>query len=82
MKHTTDLHTPLRIKLDEKTKEKVISTRIRCARNLSMFPLNPSGTKQTRLEIADLMEKVFAKLEGDLKGKFYRHTDMTVEQQK
>jgi creatine kinase len=41
--------------------EKIITTRIRVARNLAFFPLNPAGTKETRLEIADLMEKVTSK---------------------
>lgn len=62
-----------------------------------MFPLNPGGTLQTRLEIAELMEKVvfeanahvltsifqvFAQLEGDFGGEFFRHSSMTDEQRK
>jgi len=59
-----------------------VSTRIRVARNLAKFPLNPGGTLKTRLEIADLMEKVFATLEGDLAGNFFRHTSMTSAEEK
>jgi protein-arginine kinase len=52
------------------------------ARNLAKFPLNPGGTLKTRLDIADLMEKVFATLEGDLAGNFFRHTSMTAAEEK
>ncbi|KAK3705667.1 hypothetical protein QZH41_000941 [Actinostola sp. cb2023] len=69
------------VDLNPEAKSKIISTRIRVARNIATFPLNPGGTKETRLEIADLMEKVFSGLEGDLAGTFYRHTTMTPEQQ-
>ena len=44
------------VQLDEQAKKKIVSTRVRCARNLSMFPLNTGGTKETRLQIANLME--------------------------
>uniref|UniRef100_A0A7S1HSZ7 Arginine kinase n=1 Tax=Eutreptiella gymnastica TaxID=73025 RepID=A0A7S1HSZ7_9EUGL len=78
MKHVTDMDVEkITTGLGDTTQAKIISTRIRTARNLKMFPLNPGGTKETRLEIADLVEKVFATLEGDLAGKFYRHTSMT-----
>ena len=81
MKHVTDMsNDKITEDLSAAAKSKVISTRIRCARNLSFFPLNPGGSKETRLEIADLMEKVFATLEGDLAGTFYRHSNMTPEQ--
>lgn len=78
---------PARISVDlsDSAQSKIISTRIRVARNLSMFPLNPGGTRESREAIADLMEKVYATLpEGsDLKGDFFRHTTMTdAERQK
>ncbi len=80
-KHITDLDVEkITIDLSESAKSKIISTRIRVARNLNMYPLNPGGTKETRIEIADLMEKVFDTLSGDLKGHFFRHTTMTPEQ--
>ena len=82
MQHVTDMsNDKITEDLSDAAKGKVISTRIRCARNLCFFPLNPGGTKENRLEIADLMEKVFATLEGDLAGTFYRHSNMTPEQQ-
>ena len=83
MKHVTDMDvSKITTNLQGNSQAKIISTRIRTARNLKMFPLNPGGTKETRLEIADMMEKVFATLEGDLAGTFYRHTSMTPEQTK
>jgi len=47
------------IDLSESAKAKVISTRIRVGRNLSLFPLNPGGTLQSRLDISNLMENVY-----------------------
>jgi len=81
MKHVTDMDVEkIAVDLQENAKSKIISTRIRCARNLSFVPLNPACGKDNRLKVADLMEKVFATLEGDLQGTFYRHTSMTDEQ--
>ena len=81
MHHITDMDIEkITTDLTPESKSKVISTRIRVARNLSFFPLNPGGTLETRMQIADLMEQVFATLEGDLAGDFFRHTTMTPEQ--
>ena len=83
MKHITDMDpSKIEIDLTPEAKSKIISTRIRVGRNLAMFPLNPGGTKETREEIAGLMQKVFDTLEGDLAGQFYLHTTMTPEQTK
>ena len=81
MHHVTDMDVnKISTSLEEHAKNRIVSTRIRCARNLSFFPLNTNGTKETRLEIADLMEKVFATLPSDLQGTFYRHSNMTDEE--
>jgi len=78
MKHITDMDSSkIGVKLGDDVMKKIVSTRIRCARNLSFFPLNTGGSKETRLQIADLMEKVCAGFPDDLKGNFYRHTTMT-----
>ena len=78
MKHITDMDSSkIKTELEQTALGKIITTRIRMARNLSFFPLNPAGTKQTRLEIAELVEKVVKNFTGDLAGTFYRHTDMT-----
>ena len=80
-KHVTDLDVnKITTDLSEQAKRKIISTRIRVARNLEFFPLNPGGTKKTRLDIIKLMEEVVQTLEGDLKGELLRHTRMTPEQ--
>jgi len=80
MKHVTDMDSSkIDVKLEPTTKRKIISTRIRCARNLSFFPLNTGGTKETRIEIANLIEKVSKDFPDDLKGNFYRHTTMSAK---
>ncbi|MEL7231629.1 MAG: phosphagen kinase [Pseudomonadota bacterium] len=72
----------IRVELSDSAQSKIISTRIRVARNLSMFPLNPGGTRESREAIADLMEQVYATIPdgSDLKGTLYRHTTMTDEE--
>jgi protein-arginine kinase len=65
--HVTDLDVnKITTDLTDAAKQKVISTRIRVARNLAMYPLNPGGSKESRVEICDLMEQVFATLPEDL----------------
>lgn len=50
MEHVTDMDSSkITTELEEATKAKIVSTRIRVARNLSSFPLNTGGTKETRL---------------------------------
>ena len=81
MHHVTDMDIDkVTTDLAPEATSRVVSTRVRVGRNLSFFPLNPAGSLETRLQIADLMEKVFATLEGDLAGTFFRHTTMTAEQ--
>ena len=59
MKHVSDMDVKkICSKLESHTQKRIISTRIRCARNLNWFPLNTCGTKETRLQITALMEKV------------------------
>lgn len=44
-KHITDLDVnKISVDLTESAKSKIISTRIRVARNLASFPLNPAAT--------------------------------------
>jgi len=68
------------VALSGSAKDKILSTRIRIARNLAMFPLNPGGSRETREEIASLMQKVYDGLEGELKGEFFLHSKMSAEQ--
>lgn len=66
------------VELSDSAQSKIISTRIRVARNLAMFPLNPGGTKESREEITALMQKVYDGLAGtDLAGEFFLHTKMS-----
>ena len=77
-KHVTDMDVnKITEKLEAHAQKKIVSSRIRCARNLAMFPLNTCGTKESRLEIADMMEKVFKTFPAELQGTFHRHTNMT-----
>ncbi len=82
-KHVTDMD-PAKISttLSDSAKAKIISTRIRLARNLAMFPLNPGASKDTRPAICDMMEKVYASIDRthDLAGDMFRHTTMSDEQ--
>ncbi|XP_038049371.1 arginine kinase-like isoform X2 [Patiria miniata] len=86
MKHITDMDPDkLTVALKDEAKAKVFSSRIRVARNLNFFPLNPGGTVETRNQIADLMSKVFDSFKdsdtySDLAGTFHRHTEMTPEE--
>ena len=65
-------------KLSETAKSKIISTRIRIARNLAAFPLNPGGTKESRIAITELMQKVYDHIvDKSLKGSFFLHTKMS-----
>ena len=56
-KHVTDLD-PSKLVGDIDDKSMIKTTRIRVARNLYGFPLNPSSTKEQRLAIEKLMIKV------------------------
>merc|ERR1712108_53322 len=49
----------------------VHSTRIRVGRSIEGFGLSPGITKEQRLGVETLMKSAFAKLEGDLSGKYF-----------
>ena len=74
--------TKITVDLSESAKSKIVSTRIRIARNLDMFPLNPGGTKESRVEVSELMRKVYDTIpDGDeLKGEMFLHSTMSDEQ--
>ncbi len=79
--HATDLDpTHITQEVSDSTRAKVISTRIRVARNLEGFPLNTGGSKESRLEILNLIEQVVQGFEGDLKGTLLKHADMKPKQ--
>lgn len=70
------------VELTQTAQDKIVSTRIRIARNLSMFVLNPGGTKESRQEVVDMMAKVYEMIDSssDLAGDFYLHTKMSNEE--
>lgn len=71
----------INVELTGSAKDKIASTRIRLARNLSMFPLNPGGSRETREEVIGLMKKVYAAIpsDSDLAGELFLHTTMSEE---
>lgn len=70
------------VDLTDSAKSKIISTRIRIARNLAGFPLNPGGSAETRVEIANALSKVYDTIpeNDELKGNMYLHSTMSDEQ--
>lgn len=59
------------------------STRIRCARSMDGFPLNPGMSENDYLSLMKQVTDVLATLTGDLEGKFYASEGMDpAEEQK
>jgi len=59
------------------------STRIRTARNLKGFPFTDNMTKEKRIEVESLLEKVFAGFEDEyLKGTYYGMVGLDEEKRK
>merc|ERR1719158_2502226 len=66
------------VELSKSAEDKIVSTRIRIARNLAAFPLNPGGTVETRQQIVELLGKVYAQFEDEeLKGELFEHSTMS-----
>ena len=69
------------INLSESAQLKIVSTRIRIARNLASFPLNPGGTLDTRKQVVALLRQVYDQFENDeLKGELFELGKMSNEQ--
>ena len=69
------------VDLTPSASEKIVSTRIRIARNLSMFPLNPGGSLESRTQVVETLKKVYEGLEDEeLKGDCFLHSTMSDEQ--
>merc|ERR1712223_2302830 len=60
-----------KIKGNVDSRAPVHSARIRVGRSIEGFGLSPGITKAQRLAMEDLMKSAFAKLSGDLAGKYY-----------
>jgi len=71
-------------KLSATSTKRIVSTRIRCARNLADFPLNPGARSSlTRHQILDMMDRVYKQFPKDFAGKLYKHEVMSdAERQK
>jgi len=68
-------------KLSEAAKARIVSTRIRCARNLADFPLNPGAeTVESREQILALLEGVYSEFPEEFKGKLHKHEVMSEEE--
>ncbi|RLO08770.1 hypothetical protein DYB28_006073 [Aphanomyces astaci] len=55
----------------------IISTRIRAGRNIRGLPLPPATSRAHRKDVMNLLDTALTAMDGDLKGKFYKLTDMT-----
>merc|ERR1719367_599395 len=69
-KHTSDMDAS-KINGTIDSNAPVHSTRIRVGRSIEGFGLSPGITKEQRLGVETLMKSAFAKLEGDLSGKYF-----------
>merc|ERR1711982_77131 len=74
-KHTSDMDAD-KIKGNVDSRAPVHSARIRVGRSIEGFGLSPGITKQQRVDVEALMKNAFAKLSGDLAGKYYPLTGM------
>ncbi|XP_003402706.2 arginine kinase-like [Bombus terrestris] len=59
----------------------VISTRIRCARSVNGYPLNPTMTKSHYLDLEAKVQQALRSLDGNLKGTYYSLAAMDKEMQ-
>jgi len=68
-------------KLSDEARRRIVSTRIRCARNLADFPLNPGApTVESRKKILELLESVYADFPEEFAGKLHKHEVMSEEE--
>lgn len=68
-------------KLNDAAKARIVSTRIRCARNLADFPLNPGAPNvDSRQQILELLESVYSEFPEEFKGKLHKHEVMSEEE--
>lgn len=61
--------------------EFVLSTRIRCARSVNGYPLNPTMTEAHYKELEQKVQEALTSLDGDLKGTYYSLVAMDKETQ-
>jgi protein-arginine kinase len=77
--HQRDLDRSKLNSLPALTDERIISTRIRCGRNLVGYPFAPGITREQRNEFRDKAVVALKTLEGDLAGAYYNLNEMSDE---
>jgi arginine kinase len=80
--HTKDLDATKLVGLPPLTDSRIISTRIRCGRNLAGVPFAPGITKEQRSQVEQKVVQALMSLTGDLMGHYYPLTGMPPEVQK
>lgn len=81
--HVTDLNpNHLRASFSEAARSRILSSRIRVARNLGgSFVMNPNGNAETRIQILDLVRAAAADFEEDLRGTVFAHATMSPQEE-
>ncbi|XP_039264813.2 creatine kinase M-type-like [Styela clava] len=80
-KHKTDLN-PENLKGGDKLDEKyVLSSRVRTGRSIRGYCLPPHCTRAERRKVEEISCEALAKLDGELKGKYYSLAKMTDQEQ-
>ncbi|XP_039264869.1 creatine kinase, flagellar-like [Styela clava] len=80
-KHKTDLD-PAHLKGGDKLDEKyVLSSRVRTGRSIRGLSLPPHCSRAERRKVEEISCKALAKLDGELKGKYYPLSKMTDKEQ-
>jgi protein-arginine kinase len=69
--HQRDLDSSKLNSLPALHDERIISTRIRCGRNLVGYPFAPGISREQRNEVRDKVVAALKTLEGDLAGEYY-----------
>lgn len=80
--HAKDLDATKLAGLQPLTDSRIISTRIRCGRNLAGVPFAPGISKEQRRQVEQKVVQALSTLTGDLAGHYYPLTGMPMEVQK
>jgi ATP:guanido phosphotransferase, N-terminal domain len=79
----TDLNADnLSMELTPDAKSRIISSRIRVARNLGGdFVMNPNGSAQSRIDVLHTVQKAVEEIDEDLRGKVHVHSTMSAAEE-
>jgi arginine kinase len=78
-KHVTDLNVDGLTALSRLEDDRIISTRIRCGRNLANMPFAPTIKRKERQKVEAKVSKALGRLRGDLQGEYYSLGEMSDE---